>query len=108
MDWLLVGVLQPKHHHGAFPWADFCLDTAFAGLFVTLAVRSHRTWLVAMAAFLVLGVANYATYATDMRGWHRAFMSASYLWGFGALLCLFLGARSDRARARAPAAASSG
>ncbi len=97
-NWLLIGLLQPKHRHGVFLWADFLVDAVFAAGFVVLAAWSRRGVLAAMAAFLVLGVANYASHLTEMRTWHRAFVTTSYLWAIGALASLAVATWQDDAR----------
>lgn len=97
-NWLLLGVFQPRHDHNAFAWADFLVDVLGALAITALALGAKRTWLALMAAFLLLGVSDYASSLTELRGWRRATVTADYLWGFGALASLWVGAHAARRR----------
>lgn len=98
-NWILNNLLVVRHDTRGMPWADFVLDSVFAVAFVWLAIRSRRRWAAFLAAFQVLGVANYVSYLLDLTVWHRTFITTSYAWAFGALasvLAAGLMALSDR------------
>ena len=97
-DWLLIGLLQPKHRHDVFPVAQLVVDSLGAAAVLGFAVVSRRVWMAVMAAFLLLGVAGYANFLTANHGWHRAYVTATYVWGYSALASLAYGAWSGRRR----------
>lgn len=101
MNWFLNTLLEPARTRAAdaFPWTDFIVDLIFALLFVALSLRAGRGWMALMSACLILGVANHLSYLFDRSLFQRAFVTASYVWAYGALVCLIYAGWSAR-RAR--------
>ena len=89
--WVGVGLAQNRHHLGGAQYGVLAVDTVGAIVLLGLALASHHAWIAAASGFQILGVANDLAFDLDHRILPAAKITASYVWGYGALLAVGAG-----------------
>lgn len=100
--WIGSAAVQVPGQGAHTQWGIFGIDVLLFAAVLYLALTTDRWWMLAYAAYQLLGVANHVANIADM-GLHKsAYITASYVWSYGTLIALVGGAAShQRRRSRA-------
>ncbi len=80
-------------------WALFAIDVGLLLYLLYLAAFAKRRWPMLAAAFQLLIVATHVTFAMRLHLEQWGYFTAYYLWSWGVLACIVVGALRARSRA---------
>lgn len=89
--WIGSALLQDRANMLATQWAVAWLDVALFGLFVAMALRWRRGWLMIACATQLLTAATHFTALLDPRLFALGIITAYYVWSYATLGALTWG-----------------
>lgn len=91
LAWLASWLLQDRVHILNPQWAVAWLDVVLFALFVVMALRWRRIWLLVACATQLLTAATHFTAVLDPRLFALGVMTAYYVWSYATLTALAWG-----------------
>jgi hypothetical protein len=91
LAWIGSLLLQDRGHILNPQWAVAWLDVVLLGVFVVMALRWRRIWLIVACATQLLTAATHFTSILDPRLFALAIITAYYVWSYATLGALAWG-----------------
>ena len=89
--WVASSLLQDRIHILSPQWAVAWLDVVLFVVFVIMALRWRRGWLIIACATQLLTAATHFTTLLDPRLFALAIITAYYVWSYATLIALAWG-----------------
>ncbi|MDB5468880.1 MAG: hypothetical protein JWR84_440 [Caulobacter sp.] len=89
--WVGSSLLQDRIHILSPQWAVAWLDVVLFAIFVGMALRWRRVWLIVACATQLLTAATHFTALLDPRLFALAIITAYYVWSYATLIALAWG-----------------
>lgn len=89
--WAASSLLQDRAHILSPQWAVAWLDVLLFAIFVGMALRWRRGWLILASATQLLTAATHFTALLDPRLFALAIITAYYVWSYATLIALAWG-----------------